>query len=141
MPYGTDIAGPILVLYVEDDPALVTLVRKALQRRGHRMEHVTNSEAALTRIEAGGVDVIALDHSLAGETGLDLLTRLGPRGGRPPVVYVTASLDARLAVEALKNGADDYVVKDVENGFFDLLIAALEQALERFRLKLSLIHI
>ncbi|NLH82853.1 MAG: response regulator [Phyllobacteriaceae bacterium] len=123
------------VLHVEDDPALATLVRKALSRRGHTVVHVTTGDAALARIEAGDVDVIALDHTLAGETGLDILARVGPRDRRPPIVYVTGSADAHLAVEALKSGADDYVIKDVSGEFYDLLVAALEQAIERWRLK------
>jgi len=123
------------VLYVEDDLALATLVRKALRRRGHTMAHVTNSADALARIAEGGIDIVALDHTLPGETGLDMLDRVGPRGGRPPIVYVTGSMDARLAVEALKRGADDFVIKEISGEFYDLLIAALEQALERARLK------
>ena len=135
MPFGAELSGPIVVLYVEDDEALATLVRKALRRRGHTMAHVSNSADALARIAEGGIDVVALDHTLPGETGLDMLDRVGPRGGRPPIVYVTGSMDARLAVEALKRGADDYVIKDLSGEFYDLLIAALEQALERARLK------
>lgn len=135
MPYGTDLAGPITVLHVEDDPALAALARRALTRRGHAVVHVTTGDEALARIDAGDVDVVALDHSLAAETGLDILARMGARDHRPPVVYVTASGDARLAIEALKSGADDYVVKDVSGEFSDLLIAAIEQAYERWRLK------
>lgn len=135
MPYGAELSGPMVVLYVEDDDALATLVRKALKRRGHSMVHVANSADALARIGEGGIDVVALDHTLPGETGIDMLDRVGPRGGRPPIVYVTGSMDARLAVEALKRGADDYVIKDLSGEFYDLLIAALEQALERARLK------
>ena len=135
MPFSAEISEPIVVLYVEDDSALATLVGKALKRRGHTMVHVANSADALARIAEGGIDVIALDHTLQGETGMAMLDRLGPRGGRPPVVYVTGSMDARIAVEALKHGADDYVIKDVSGEFYDLLIAALEQALERARLK------
>lgn len=135
MPYGTEIGGPIRVLYIEDDPALAVLVAKALRRRGHETIHAADGVEGLRRLAEGGVDVIALDHSLPGETGLDVLDRMGPRGTRPPVVYATGSVDARLAVDALKRGADDYVVKDVSGDFFDLLIASLEQALERHRLK------
>jgi len=135
LPFSAELNGPISVLYVEDDEALAALVRKALKRRGHSMTHVTNSADALARIAEGGIDVVALDHTLQGETGMDMLEKLGPRGGRPPVVFVTGSMDARLAVEALKHGADDYVIKDISGEFYDLLIAALEQALERARLK------
>ena len=50
MPFGAELSGPIVVLYVEDDEALATLVRKALRRRGHTMAHVSNSADALARI-------------------------------------------------------------------------------------------
>ncbi|MCM5558816.1 sensor histidine kinase [Pleomorphomonas sp. JP5] len=135
MPYGIDLKESIKVLHVEDDLALALLVRKALARRGHETVHVTTGDDAVKIVEEGGIDIIALDHTLAAETGLDILARMGPRGARPPVVYVTGSMDARLAIEALKTGADDYVIKDTSKEFFDLLIAALEQAYERWRLK------
>lgn len=135
MPYGTDLKEAFRVLHVEDDTALAVLVRKALTRRGHETVHVTTGDEALKLIAEGGIDIVALDHTLATETGLDILARIGPRSSRPPVVYVTGSMDARLAIEALKQGADDYVIKDTSPEFFDLLIAALEQAFERWRLK------
>lgn len=135
LPYGTELGGPITVLHVDDDAALCALVRKALLRRGHSVVTVATGGEAVRRIAEGGIDIVALDHSLAGETGFDILERVGPRDRRPPIVYVTASADARLAVEALKNGADDYVVKDMSADFFHLLVVALEQALERWRLK------
>jgi len=123
------------VLLVDDDATLAVLVERALKRRGQSMIHVTTGDEAMVCLAEKDIDIIALDHSLAAETGLDILARLGPRAGRPPVVYVTGSLDARLATEAMKRGADDYVVKEASEDFFHLLIAALEQALERWRLK------
>lgn len=137
MPYGTDVRGPIRVLYIDDDPAIGLLVQKVLGRRGHTVTHVLSSADGLAVLAGGGVDVIALDHTLPGETGLAVLARLGPRSMRPPVVYVTASADARLAVQAIKAGADDYVVKDLSGEFYELLIAAIEQVLERWRLQLQ----
>lgn len=96
---------------------------------------MTTGDTAMSRLEQGGVDVVALDHALIGETGFDVLERLGPRGPRPPVVYVTGDADARTAVAALRAGADEYVVKDAGPEFFELLIAAIEQVYERWRLK------
>jgi two-component sensor histidine kinase len=51
------------------------------------------------------------------------------------VVYVTGSSDARTAVEAIKAGADDYVIKDTSGEFFELLIQAIEQVMERWRFR------
>jgi two-component sensor histidine kinase len=135
MPYGVETCDPIHVLFIDDDPGFARLVRKALERRGHGVVHVATGGEGLELLAAGGVDVIALDHTLEGETGFDVLARLGPRGRRPPVVYVTAALDARTAVEAMRAGADDYVIKDGSSEFFELLAVAIEKALERWRLQ------
>jgi len=135
MPYGADVRKPLNVLFIDDDPALSVLVRKALARRGHEVFSATDSEAGLKRLAEDDIDVIALDHELVGESGLDFLERLGPRGPRPPVVYVTGSADARTAISAIRAGADEYVIKESAAEFFELLIAAIEQVYERWRLK------
>jgi two-component sensor histidine kinase len=129
-------AGPLTrVLYVDDDVALVRLVQKALGRRGFSIEHAATGDEALAHIEAGAVQVIALDHHLANGTGLDFLTRLIPIEKAPPVVYVTGSTEMNVAVAALKAGAADFVPKTVGEDFLILLGSALEQAVEKARLK------
>jgi two-component sensor histidine kinase/CheY-like chemotaxis protein len=135
MGYGAEADDPISVLYIDDDLAIAALVRKALSRRGHEVVHVRNGREGLALLAQGGVDVIALDHMLEGETGFDILRALGPRGPRPPVVYVTAAMDAHTAIQAIRAGADEYVVKDTSSAFFELLIVAIEQVLERWRLQ------
>ncbi|WP_294535129.1 response regulator [uncultured Rhodoblastus sp.] len=126
---------PIRVLYIDDDPAFAALTRKALSRRGHEVAHVKSGAEGLSLLAEGKIDVIALDHMLEGETGFDVLRRLGPRESRPPVVYVTAAIDAQTAIQAIRAGADEYVVKDSAEAFFDLLVVAMEQVLERWRLR------
>src|SRR4029079_13887904 len=112
-------AGPLIrVLYVDDDVALVRLVQKALGRRGFSVEHAATGDEALAYIEAGSVQVIALDHHLANGTGLDFLTRLTPIEKPPPVVYVTGSTEMNVAVAAFKHGAADFVPKTVAQHFF-----------------------
>jgi two-component sensor histidine kinase len=126
---------PIRVLYIDDDPAFAALTRKALSRRGHEVAHVKSGAEGLALLAEGKIDVIALDHMLEGETGFDVLRRLGPRETRPPVVYVTAAIDAHTAIQAIRAGADEYVVKDSAEAFFELLVVAMEQVLERWRLR------
>jgi two-component sensor histidine kinase len=135
MAYGTEQRGPIRVLYIDDDVGLGVLVRKALARAGQEVTHVTTSEEGFARLAESSFDVIALDHSMPAETGITVLGKLGPRAERPPVVYVTGSSDARTAVEAIKAGADDYVIKDTSGEFFELLIQAIEQVMERWRFR------
>jgi DNA-binding NtrC family response regulator len=127
MPYGADVRKSLNVLFIDDDAGLSALVQKALARRGHEVFSAIDGETGLKRLACDDIDVIALDHELAGESGLDFLERLGPRGPRPPVVYVTGSADARTAISAIRAGADEYVIKESAAVFFEQLIAAVEK--------------
>lgn len=124
----------IKALYIDDDAALGRLVQRILGRRGYQVDHVTTAEAGFTRLADGDIDVVILDHDLGTTSGFAVLEDLRAREQAPPVVYVTASTELSIAVQALKTGAVDYVVKAIGDGFEVLLVAALEQAVERARL-------
>lgn len=122
------------VLYIDDDAALGRLVQRILGRRHYVVEHVLDAAAGLARIGQGGIDVVILDHDLGTMSGLDVLAQLGGIENSPPVVYVTASSELSIAVQALKAGAIDYVVKTIGEDFEILLVSALEHSVERARL-------
>lgn len=124
----------IQAVYIDDDAALGRLVQRILGRRGYEVEHVTTAESGLARIANGDVDVVILDHDLGTSSGVAVLEALRVREQSPPVVYVTASTELSIAVQALKAGAVDYVVKTIGDDFEVLLVAALEQSVERARL-------
>jgi len=126
---------PIRLLYIDDDEALGRLVQRAFSRQGHSVEHAADAETGLARVDAGGIDVILLDHDLGTTRGLDVLAALKERADAPPVVYVTAFADISIAVEALKAGASDYVPKTVGEDFLVLLDAAVQQAIAKARLQ------
>jgi len=121
---------PIHVLYVDDDAGLQRLVRRHLERTGHTVSSALTGRDGLAALAVGGVDVVALDHHLPDDTGLELLAEIRAMASPPPVVYVTATQDSRIAIAALKAGACDYVIKDVADGFFELLKAAISGAHE-----------
>lgn len=123
------------VLQIDDDKALARLVEKALTRRGYAYELAVDARAGLDRIAEGGIDVVVLDHFLAAGTGMSVLAALSDRSPSPPVVYVTGSQEPTVAVEALKAGASDYVLKTVGEEFLVLLVSAIEQAIEKARLE------
>jgi two-component sensor histidine kinase len=126
---------PTRILYVDDDQALARLVQRALTRRGYIVENVATGEEGVARIGREAFDLLALDHHLPTGTGLDVLAALATVEPRPPVIYVTASDDTAVAVAALKAGAADYVAKTADEGFFELLGSAIDQALEKARLQ------
>ena len=123
------------LLYIDDDAGIARLVQRTLEGHGFAVEHAADGATGIARIRAGGIDVVALDHYMPGETGLDLLPQIQALPDAPPVVYVTGSEDSRVAVAALKAGAVDYVWKDVEGTFRDLLAEAVRQAIETNRLR------
>jgi adenylate cyclase len=121
---------PVRLLYIEDDAGLAALVKRDMERRGWVVELAPDGVAGLARLAQGGIDVVALDHYMAGQDGLTTLAEMRKMLQPPPVVYVTGTDDSKVAVAALKAGAADYVIKDVREDFFTLLHAALTAALE-----------
>lgn len=122
------------VLYIDDDPGLTRLVEKAMERRGYNFDHAPSGEDGLEIIHRGGIDVVALDHNLPTGTGLDVLAGMEGMEDHPAVVYVTASAEMSIAVNALKAGATDFVPKTGSEEFMALLIAAIDHAIDHVRL-------
>ena len=127
--------GPVRILYIDDDPILARLAERALGRHGYEVLHAEDVERGRAFFAEGGVDAVVLDHFLKSGTGLSFLKELADASDAVPVVYVTGSSEAQVAVEALKAGAADYVIKSVGDDFMPLLANALGQALENAELK------
>jgi two-component sensor histidine kinase len=125
----------VRVLYIDDDPGLGRLMQRVLMAKGLQIEHVTTGEDGVRRLQAGGIDAVALDHDLGRESGLDVLRQIRAQPDAPPVIYVTGSDDAHVAVAALKAGAADYVWKDVQGHYRELLVESISAALTQESLK------
>ncbi|MDO1582027.1 sensor histidine kinase [Rhizobium oryzicola] len=126
---------PQAILYVDDDVALGRLAQRSLGRLGFDVQHVTDGTACLSALTEGHFDAVVLDHYLRAETGLDILRALNARDITIPTIYVTGSSEATIAVDALKSGASDYVVKTVGEEFWSLMENALRQAIATAELK------
>jgi len=125
---------PIRILYMEDDPGLARLVQKKLERAGYVVDLSSDGEQGLAMYEAGFYDIVAIDQAMPVHDGLEVLRILASRGSLPPTIVVTGAGNERIAVEAMKLGARDYVVKDVDGGYLDLLPTVIERALQQQRL-------
>jgi two-component sensor histidine kinase/CheY-like chemotaxis protein len=123
------------LLYIDDDKALARLVDRGLTRLGLKVVHAASGTEGLDRLAQGGIDVIALDQYMPGLDGLETLERIMAIANAPPVVFVTASQDSKIAVTALKAGASDYLVKDVQGDFIPLLQVAVDGALRQARMQ------
>jgi len=126
---------PHTILYVDDDLALARLAERQFGRAGYQVIHAIDAESAMQVIDRGGIDVVVLDHYLRAGTGLDILHTLKQRGLDMPVIYVTGSSDATIAIDALKSGASDYVIKTVGEEFWPLMESAISQGLANAELR------
>jgi signal transduction histidine kinase len=131
-------ADLIKVLYIEDNPAAARLLQKRLARAGYQVELARDGEQGLAMAEAAAYDLIAVDQNLPAMDGLSVIQALAARGPYPPTIMITGAGDEGIAIEAMKLGANDYVVKDVEGGYLDLLPSVFEQNLERHRIRQEL---
>jgi two-component sensor histidine kinase len=119
----------VKVLYIDDDAGLARLLSKALAAEGMTVHHAASGRRGIEMLKADRFDIVALDHNLISETGLELIPEITAFDNAPPIIYVTGSDDARVAVSALKAGAVDYVWKDVDGHYRELLIEAVKAAL------------
>jgi len=99
------------VLVVEDEPALGEMLCDNLKVDGHHAELVTTGPAALTRMAAGGIDLVVLDIMLPGLDGFEVLRQLRARGDDTPVLVLSARSSDRDRIRGLELRADDYLTK------------------------------
>ncbi len=127
--------GRYRVLVVDDDPLHRQIEAQALEREGFEVLLAESAEEALAHLEHEAVDAIVTDYRLPGMSGLEFIQRIGPPPAGPPTVLVTGMGDQRVAAEAIKAGAQEYVVKDVPTmGYLEVLPTLIHEAVRRARL-------
>jgi len=123
------------ILYIDDDEGMRRLTARALKRLGYRVALAGSGAEGVEMAAAEHFDLVAVDHYMPGQDGLQTLSALKALPEPPPVIFVTGSDDSQLAVAALKAGAIDYVVKTVNEDYFNLLGQAVAQALATVSLR------
>jgi two-component system phosphate regulon response regulator PhoB len=130
MPDGISGASKPLVLVVEDEAALVTMLRYNLEKQGFRVEEAADGQEALTRISEVTPDLVLLDWMLPVMSGLEVCRQIRRRPATRdlPVIMVTARTEDQDAVRGLNAGADDYITKPFS---IDALLARMRALLRR----------
>ena len=106
---------PIKVLIIEDDELDRMIVKRAINSSGLSVEMTFAEDIDSGKEAANGkiYDCIFLDYNLPGGTGLQLLKDIRNSGNDSPIIIITSHGDEKMAVEAMKSGASDYIPKNL----------------------------
>jgi len=118
------------VLVVEDDDSLLEVLSIGLEVHGFEVVKANSVSRAILEIQKAQPSIILADYQLRDGTAFDLLAWLKLRDIRVPVIVLTGHVRIDLAVQAIKNGADQFIPKPVD---IDLLITMLRRVLDNFR--------
>lgn len=126
------------LLLIEDDPEDERQIRNALMDTRTRMalETAKDLDAGFATLDEGKVDLVLLDPSLPGCEGLTAISRTRSHAPEVPIVVLCGLDDEALAVQAVREGAQDCVVKGKIDG--NLLTRAIRYAIERHRMQAAL---
>ncbi|MCS7289442.1 MAG: SpoIIE family protein phosphatase [Roseiflexus sp.] len=118
------------ILVVDDDPDINRLLRARLTARGYEVLTAASGEEALALLADLPTDVIFLDIALPGISGLQTLAEVRRRGLDTAVIMTTAFGSEQIAIEALRQGANDYLRKPFESDEFRRVLERTVQRLE-----------
>ena len=129
------------ILLVEDDKHDRAAFERAFKKSDVPPDVTTcqRAEDALARLrtDAASFDVAVIDHKLPGMSGMDLCKALLAEKVPLPLVILTGNGSERLAVEALKAGVDDYIVKNAEGGYLELVPLVLPDVVRKYEDRLA----
>jgi DNA-binding NtrC family response regulator len=120
------------ILIVDDEPFNLDLLEQELNDRGFAVERARDGAEALQKNDALRPDLVLLDYMMPGLSGLDVLREIRASESDVPVVMMTAHGSIEVAVQAMKLGAYDFVVKPFEP---DHITLTVQKALEHGRLQ------
>lgn len=131
---------PQKVLLIEDNPGDVRLISVMLADADAarsaistiELVHADRLSTGLKRLSEGGIDVILLDLSLPESQGLDTLGKVHAQAPDVPMVVLTGLNDVMMAIKAVREGAQDYLIKEQVDG--NLLVRSMWYAIERHRI-------
>jgi PAS domain S-box-containing protein len=126
------------ILVVDDDPGISRLIVRELQRDGHHAASVSSGEEAVSWMQDNVANLVLLDLKLPGLHGNDLIDTLDGFHDHLPFIIITGQGDERVAVEMMKRGALDYLVKDAN--FITMLPTVVQRALARIEEKARLVN-
>jgi PAS domain S-box-containing protein len=127
------------ILHLEDEPDFAELVRTLLEQGGvdAEIQRVGTRQAFVQAVEAGGFDLIISDYHLPSFTGLEALALAKKKFPHIPFILVSGTIGEQAAIESLKAGATDYVLKQFPDRLPSAVNRAVQEAEEHAKLRLA----
>lgn len=122
------------ILYIEDDLGLAELVRIKLKREGYEVTHVEYGREGLKILRDQDFDVVLIDYYLPDMSGLEVLTAIQALKHKATCIMISGINDIQLMVNAIKEGAEDFVLKDFDGAYLELLPRTLGKLMLKQRL-------
>jgi len=126
--------GPFQILCVDDEPMIREILRETLENEGHQVTEAEHGKAALELVDRSDFDLILTDVKMPVMDGFSLMKNLGDLTDQIPVIVITSFGDIDNAVDAIRLGAYDYVVKPFN---ISQVTLSAKRALERRQLLLE----
>ena len=105
------IYNPPAVLIVDDDEAICELISEGLLEDGYSCDIASTADEALSKFRGHYFDIVLLDIKLPGKSGMELLRIFQTISQNTEIVMITAVKDIETAIQAMKLGASDYIIK------------------------------
>ncbi|MDA1330055.1 MAG: sigma-54-dependent Fis family transcriptional regulator [Chloroflexi bacterium] len=126
------------ILIVDDEKNARENIAAFLTKKEFEVLEAGDIKTAKKTLEAGSADIVLLDVQLPDGLGTTLLEETATNPGRPPIILITAHGDIDMAVEAMKNGAHDFLQKPIK---FDRLEQSIERAGKSVTMRRELDHL
>lgn len=125
----------IKILLIDDDKSLWSLIKRSLKKHSFEVFSADSIEEARDTLDSERYDLYIMDYNLPDGCGLTLLIE---QALNVPCILLTGQGDESIAVQAMKGGAADYVVKDINGSFLNLLPSVIHRTLEKANLMTQL---
>lgn len=126
--------GKAKVLVVDDEAAVREVLIRKLTGQGYDCATAVDGNDALGKLKTDRIDLVLLDISMPHKSGIEVLKEIQDKWADTAVIMVTAIAEVETAINAMKLGAYDYIIKPID---LDVLLVSIDRALERRRLLLE----
>jgi DNA-binding NtrC family response regulator len=122
------------ILTIDDTPPNLRFLQAVFEAEGFSVAMAESGQEAITQAQANPPDIVLCDLRMPGMDGLETLARLKAGAPQLPVIMLTSHGDVATAVEAIKRGAEDFLIRPIQS---DRLVLTVRRALERRELKVE----